>query len=91
MWARNQAGHGGLFENVFFGLALFRVTARRDKYRRVVGHVGHEFPVAEGVRPEAGCAVGCRSGLGLEEWGRSSGNGVERVGCERGILGFVGI
>jgi hypothetical protein len=78
-----------LFEDVFF--ALLRVTNCRNKYRRVFGHVGHEFPVSEGVRPKARWAVGRRSGLGFEERGGGSGNGVERVGCERGILGFVGI
>jgi hypothetical protein len=80
-----------LFDDVFFGFAMFMVTTRRGKYRRVFGHVGHESPVAEGVRPEAGWAVGRRSGLGFGERGGGSGNDVERVGCERGIMGFVGI
>jgi hypothetical protein len=42
-----------LFEDVLFRFALVGVTARRDKYRRVVGHVDHMVPVAERVRPQA--------------------------------------
>jgi hypothetical protein len=47
--AGDQVGHVGLLEYVLFGFALFRVTTRRDKCRRVVGHVGHEFHVVKGV------------------------------------------
>jgi hypothetical protein len=54
MWTSNEVGHGGLFENVLFGLSMFRVTARRDKNRRVIGHVCHDFPVADLARLEAG-------------------------------------
>jgi hypothetical protein len=49
VWTCNHVGHVGLFEDVLFRLAMVRVTARRDKYRRVVGHVGHKVPVAEEV------------------------------------------
>jgi phage head maturation protease len=48
VWTSNQVGYEGLFEDVLFRLALDRVTTRRDKYRWVVGHVGHKPPVAEG-------------------------------------------
>jgi hypothetical protein len=47
--ANDQVGHVGLLEDVLFSFALFRVTTRRDKGRRVVGHVGHKFPVAKGM------------------------------------------
>jgi hypothetical protein len=46
-WASDKSGHVGLLENVLFGFALVRITARRDKCRRVVGHVGYKVPVAE--------------------------------------------
>jgi hypothetical protein len=69
-----------LLEGVFFRLALVRVSTRRDKYRRAVGHVGHKVPVAEWVRLEARQAEGCR---GRKKFGWE---GVERVGYGRGIL-----
>jgi hypothetical protein len=57
MWSNSQAWHGGLFENILFGLTIFKVTTRSDKDRRVIEQVCHEFPVANGVRQEAGRAV----------------------------------
>jgi hypothetical protein len=76
----NQGGHGGMFEDVLFGFALFTVTTRRDKDRRVIGHVGHKFLVAEGVRPEARWAIGCKRVMGVGERSEANGKGVERVG-----------
>jgi hypothetical protein len=70
VWTSNQVGHEGFFEDVFFYFTLVRMTIRRDKYRRVFGHVSHEFPVAEVVRPELRrCIVpDCTSGsFGLAE------------------------
>jgi hypothetical protein len=89
--ANNQVGHEGLFGDVLFGLALFRVTTRRDNYRRVFGHVSHKVAVAEGVRLKAGWAVGLLSGMRFGERGGSTGKGVERVGGEGCILGVVGV
>jgi hypothetical protein len=51
MWASNQIGHEGEFEDILLGLALFRVTTCCDTYMWVFGHVGDEVAVAEGVRP----------------------------------------
>jgi hypothetical protein len=72
--ASDLVGHVGLLEDVLFGFALFRVTTRRDKCRRVVGHVGHKVPVAKGMRPELSLASGCRRGLRIGQWR------VDRVG-----------
>jgi hypothetical protein len=58
--ASDHVGHVGLLEDVLFGVALVRVTTRRDTCRRVVEHVGHKVPVAEGVRPEASLTEGGR-------------------------------
>jgi hypothetical protein len=68
-WTSKPAGLGGLFEDVLFGFALIRVTKRRDKYRRVIGHVVHKFPVAEGVRP----------GGEMGGWLQEGNGGVKRV------------
>jgi hypothetical protein len=68
-----------------------RVTTHHDKNRRVVGHVSHEVAVAEGMRPEAGWAVGLLSGIRFGERGRDMGKAVERVRGEGCILEFVGI
>jgi hypothetical protein len=54
--ASYQGVHVRLLENVLFGLTLIRATARRDKDRGVIGHMGHHFPEANGVSPEAGRA-----------------------------------
>jgi hypothetical protein len=67
------------------------VTTHRGKYRRVFGHVSHEFPVAEEMTPEAGWVVGRRSGLRFGERGGGREKGVERVGGECCILRVVGI
>jgi hypothetical protein len=48
---------------------LFRVTTRRDKDRRVFGHVSNEIAVTERVEPEAGWMVGVKSGLMVGERG----------------------
>jgi hypothetical protein len=66
--------HVGLLEDVLFGFAFFKVTTRRDKCRRVVGHVGHKVPVAEEVRPESSLTGDYRRGLRIGQWG------VDRVG-----------
>jgi hypothetical protein len=47
--ANDQVGNVGLLGCVLYGFAMFKVTTRRDKCRRVVGHVGHKFPVAKGM------------------------------------------
>jgi hypothetical protein len=57
-WANDQIGHVGLFEDILFRFALIRVTSRRDKCWRVLGHVGHKVPVAEWVRPESSMTGG---------------------------------
>jgi hypothetical protein len=69
MQSSNQVGHGGLFENVLFGLSMFTVTTRRDKDRKAIGHVCHEFPVASGLRLEAGWTVGLKWGMGVGDRG----------------------
>jgi hypothetical protein len=63
--ASDKVGHVRLLEDVLLGLAMFRVTTRRDKCRRVVGHVGIKFAVAMGVRPESSLARCMRRGLGV--------------------------
>jgi hypothetical protein len=70
----DKVGHVGLLEDVLLGFAMFKVTTRRDKCRRVVGHVGNKFAVAKGVRPESSMARVCRKGLGIGQ------GGVDRVG-----------
>jgi hypothetical protein len=57
-------------------LSLFRVTARCDKYGRVIGHVFHEFPVANGVRPEAGRAGSIRRARGVVDIKGVKGKGM---------------
>jgi hypothetical protein len=69
MWASNQIGHGGEFEDVLFGLALLRVTTCGDTYLWVFGHVGHEVAIAEGVRAETGWAVGLKGHMSVGDLG----------------------
>jgi hypothetical protein len=80
-----------LFEYVLFGFSMFRLTKRRDEDRRVFGHVCHEVPVADGVRPETRWAVGHKRGIGDGEGDGVKGNCVMGVGFGRGILGVVGV
>jgi hypothetical protein len=77
-----------LLEDVLFGFALFRVTARRHECRRVGGHVGHRVAVAKGMRPEPSLARGCRRGLGF---GQGGVNGVELWGGVQGGFGIRGV
>ena len=42
----DKAGNVRVFEDVLFGFAMSRVTARRHEGRGVVGHVGNHFAVA---------------------------------------------
>jgi hypothetical protein len=77
MSSSNQARHGELFEDVLLGHSLFRVTTRRYKDRRVIKDVDHEFSVANGVRSEAGRAVGLIWGMGCGDRDCVKGKGME--------------
>jgi hypothetical protein len=49
MWAVETSGkvrNVRVLEDVLFGFALFRVTARRREGREVVGHMGNHIAVA---------------------------------------------
>jgi hypothetical protein len=70
----DRVGHVRLLEDVLLGLALFRVTTRRDKCRRVVGHVGNKFAEAKEMIPESSLAKCYRKGFGGGE------GGVDRIG-----------
>ena len=72
----DEVGHVRLLEDVLLGLALFRVTTRRDKDRRMIGQSCHEFPVANGVRFEAGRAVCLRWAMGVNDRNCVNGKGV---------------
>jgi hypothetical protein len=64
----DKVGNVRVLEDVLFGCALFRVTARRDEGRGVVGHVGNHFAVAKGMRTEPSLARGCEvAGAASEE------------------------
>jgi hypothetical protein len=63
-----RSGHDGLLEDDLVGFALVMVTSRRDKHRRVFGHVGHKVHVAEEVRPESNVTGGCRRRLWIGRW-----------------------
>jgi hypothetical protein len=63
VWGANDKfGHVRLLEDVLFGFALFRVTARRHECQWVGGHMGNKFAVAKGMRPEPSLPRGCRRG-----------------------------
>jgi hypothetical protein len=57
MWACNQIGHEGEFEDVLLDLALFRVTSCCDTYWWVFGHVG-----GRGRRSGGGISGGGKDG-----------------------------
>jgi hypothetical protein len=42
----DKVGNVRVLEDVLFGVAMFRVTARRHEGRRVVGHMDNHFAVA---------------------------------------------
>jgi hypothetical protein len=76
----DKVGHLGLLEDVLFGFAMFRATTRRDKCRRIVGHVGNKFAEANGVRPESSLVRGCMRRLGVGQ------SGVDWVGLWGNVL-----
>jgi hypothetical protein len=58
----DKVGNVRVLEDVLFGFALFRVTARRHEGGGVVGHVGNHFAVAQGMRTEPSLERGCMRG-----------------------------
>jgi hypothetical protein len=58
----DKVGKVRVLEDVLFGFALFRVTARRHEDRGVVGQVGNHFALAKRMRTEPSLARGCKRG-----------------------------
>jgi hypothetical protein len=61
-----------LHHDVLTVLACLRVATRGDQHTRVVGHMSHDFAVANGVGPEAARAV-----VVGQRWGHCYNRGVE--------------
>jgi hypothetical protein len=70
--ASDEGRNVGLLDDDLNGLAFLRIPSRGNEHTGVVGHMSHEFTVANGVGPEA-----ARTVMVWQQWGRCYNMGVE--------------